>query len=453
MMTYATAMSYSRLNALGLITNAQQDAAVAHPQRDAIGANASPAQCLAWMVEQRLVSHMALIALLDEDHEGMSEADYEELWGIYGDVLAACDALSSRMNAQLFDQLVADEFISRRQREKASRYSSFVLETSAQALAHVVLAKAMSPAEFDALTIRAKTGQGSAKTTQRLQLLASAGIEMERLRGHYPAVPPNRGSRLHGGLRLLIGFFVFACSYLLYHLVVSVPACDSPIVTKTIQSMLHNAVRGALPADHAFNPTLIQVREVGHAWARRQRGCTANVTAEGMTLPYAYVVERRTDRKNEIGVTGANREIVEARYGNIGYDGDFGNEAEPIGRENLEAAFRAGMAHSRVGRPVFPPKTAVDQVIDLFSDVNQDRMREIADVEPIGACRTLQAETRYACRVMIEHNDPVRAMMGQLPRIIDAEFTFERDAGAKQWRMSDDFAFSFDRAVAQPRRK
>ncbi|MBD8530468.1 MULTISPECIES: hypothetical protein [unclassified Massilia] len=453
MTTYATATSYSRLNALGIITNAQQDAAVRHPQRNEIGGTASPAGCLAWMVEQRIVSHMELIALTGEDDEDMNDADWEELSDIYEEALSACDAFSSRMNAQLFEQLAADGLISMRQQKKASQYNSFVLQTPAQALAHVVLANAMSLADFDALTMRVRTEQGSPENKQRLRLLENAAIEIERLRRLYPSASTARRPRLHAVLRLLLIFFVLACSYLLYHVFVSVPACDAPIVTKTIGASLRRVVRGEIPAGQVFNPTLTHVRQVGHAWARRQRGCTADVVAGDDSIPYSYIVGPLPSKRNKTGVAGANREIVEARFSNIGIDGDFGNKAEPIGRENLEAAFRAGVAQNREGRAAFLPKSAIDQVMDLFSPVNQDRMREIADIEPIGACRALQAETRYICRVLIEHNDPIRTMMGQLPRIIDAEFTFERNAAGKEWRMSDDFAFSFDRAVAEPRRK
>lgn len=450
-MNYATPMSYSRLNALGLITDAQQDVANAHPQRNAIGANASPARCLAWMVEQRIVSQLELIELWDEDNEGLNDADWEEMDEICDEALAACGTFSGRMNAELLAQLAADGLISKKQHKKAARHSSFVLQTPAQALAHVVLANAMSSAQFDALMIRVRTEKGTAESGQRARLLENAEIEINRLRKLYGPVSQGSGSRMRNWLRMLIVFFLLACCYLFYHLVLSVPACDSPVMTKTIQSLLRDAVRAKIPSAHTFRPALTHMREVGHAWARRQRACTANVVIEDAAIPYTYIVGPLPNKGNKVGVTAANREIVEARFSNIGYDGDFGNRAEPIGRENLEAAFRAGMARRSDSRPAFLPKSSIDQVMDLFSDVNQDRMREIADLEPIGNCRVISAETRYACRLLIEHNDPVRAMLGQLSRLLEAEFTFERDAVGKPWRMSEDFASSFDQAVAKGR--
>jgi len=79
------------------------------------------------------------------------------------------------------------------------------------------------------------------------------------------------------------------------------------------------------------------------------------------------------------------------------------------------------------------------------------RTREIADIEPLGACRALQGGASYACRVMVERNDPVLSMLGQPSEIVEGEFTFERSRDGKTWQVAADFDNAFAHAVAASR--
>lgn len=90
-------------------------------------------------------------------------------------------------------------------------------------------------------------------------------------------------------------------------------------------------------------------QEIGYAPATRQRGCSATLELGKERMPYAYTIAPSKGDEGGYTITGAEPAMVEARYGRIGPDGNFGNKAEPVGRDNVERAFRAGVEalHSR----------------------------------------------------------------------------------------------------------
>jgi hypothetical protein len=448
----ASATHFSRLSAIGLISEEQRNAALTHPKRTAIGA-ASPARCLAWMVEQRIISFAELDDWPIDNPEEVDERYWDEQNEVLDEALPEIGRVGPGMNAGLLDELARDGFITESQRDSAAGAPFFlILDTPAQALAHVVATNAMSQADFDALLAGARCGQGAEHAEWRVRIVKDAAADVERLRKLYkPLTHPVRRAGLHGGWRFLISCAVLVCGYSVYQFVTSVPLCGSAEIKESVQLRLYS--EGMKVDKNGFPrvPKLGQIKEVGHARARRQRGCTATVEFNGESLPYTYVIlGLAAGRKTKVSFLAANRTIVEARFGNIGYDGNFGNKAEPIGRDNLEAALIAGVDRLR-GRLIPSPKKILPEVMDIFTLANLDRRREIVDVEPIGACRALQFGTRYACRVIVERNDPLSASLRQEPDILDAEFIFERQEAGAEWRMADDFSETFAQAIAKAR--
>ena len=249
---------------------------------------------------------------------------------------------------------------------------------------------------------------------------------------------------------------VAACALLMgaYHLVqwqTGVPGCDSGTTTEAIRSMFSPRIGSPLYGIEGAAIKLGDITEIGYVPARRQRACSATLVLEGESFPYTYIVGPLAGQDGKMGITGAQRGIVEARFGNVGEDGDFANQAAPIGRAQLEAALRAGVnAMPGLHAPASPdPDTAVR---NIFNRVSAERTREIADIEPIGTCRAVQAGMRYTCRVMVERNDPLFASVGMGAEILDAEFTFERQGTNAPWRVAGDFSQTFAQALDQARK-
>jgi hypothetical protein len=239
-----------------------------------------------------------------------------------------------------------------------------------------------------------------------------------------------------------------------------VPACADSDTIVSVEGMISTATietsskkLGGGKSESADMPKLSQVKEVGYASAKRQRGCVGTVAVGDAKMPYAYIVGPHPHKPSELAVMGADQAIVEARFSHIGADGNFSNNAEPVGRDNLGKALRAGVealhkgsypSHLRMREPMLPSAR--------MRQVDPDRLREIAEIEPLGACSEMNAGTQYACRVLVERNDPMLAAIGMNSSMtLEGEFTFIRDAGGQQWRMSDDFPAAFMSAVLKAR--
>lgn len=223
---------------------------------------------------------------------------------------------------------------------------------------------------------------------------------------------------------------VLGTAYFLFSWYNAIPSCASGRVRESIQSTVWHALRAddrnVVPA----LPRVLKAQEIGHATARRERGCIATVRAGEELLSYAYIVSPRDSRKVTFQVTQAHHLLVAARFGNLDRDGDFAHKAEPIGRENLERAL-----HSALDTP------------NLFTTRSL-----ISQVEPLGACRPMGGEGRYACKVMLQLGSPAQDGARTSFGIVQAEFTFERAAGQPEWRAAGDTYSRYLRAVLEARK-
>jgi hypothetical protein len=237
------------------------------------------------------------------------------------------------------------------------------------------------------------------------------------------------------------------------------PACDAGDTVDTVRRMLLQAPApahadihpGATPLP-AGAPTLSEVKEVGYAAGSRVRGCAARLEVHGVRTPYAYTIAPSADDASRFTAGAAAPALVAARFGRIDADGGFGNKAEPLGRDKLERAFRAGvdtLRHDGAGARQIGMLEQMRRAAARGRGA-RERLREIAELEPLGACRPLKGGSHYACRLMIERNDPLLAAIGVgSSTILQGDFTFER-AGAA-WRVSPAFADELAQTVRRGR--
>jgi len=233
-----------------------------------------------------------------------------------------------------------------------------------------------------------------------------------------------------GTLKKLVVYpAVLAGAYFLFNWYNAIPSCASGAVRESIQLSAWDALRAKNPEVVPRLPTMLKAQEIGHASARRERGCVATVRAGEELLSYAYIVEPREHRRVKFGVTQAHPLLVTARFGHLDRDGDFGNKAQPVGRDNIERALRSVLDSPNM----FTTGTLISQV------------------EPMGSCRFLQEGQRYACDVMLELSNPSQTRASAF-HILQATFIFERDASQSAWRAAGDTYGKYLHAVHEARK-
>ena len=447
-MTTADAVScFSRLEALGLIDDEACANGAAHPRRGEAEALRDPAQQLIWMVSQRIVSHADVVAIAQRSLNAVEDGPQRERNAILLQVLPQLEALCTSLDAQLFDALLAEGLITQEQcAHMKARPSTLALDSEAHALAVMVDSGVLAESSFDTLMARVESEQARDGGARRMRIMEEAHARFIAIRAVRQALID--ASQSANKRRLPVAILgAVAMLFVVYHVYAwmdAVPGCDDISARKAINGMISKVVGSA-----AVMPKLSQIREVGYASAREQRGCTANLEMMGESFPYAYVIASVEGKDGEFSIGGAQPALVKARFGKIGEDGDFGNKAEPIGRVQLEAAMRAALESKPSALTEVMAGAAA--VKAAFNGIDLDRTREIADVEPLGACRVLQGGASYACRVMVERNDPMLSMFGLPSEIVEGEFTFERARDRKAWQVSEDFGSAFARALAESR--
>jgi len=442
---------FSRLEALGLIDDEQCATGAAHPQRDEAEAMGDPARQLIWMVSQRIVSHADVVAIAQQSLNAVEDGPQRERNAVLLEVLPRLEALSASLDAQLFDALLADGLITQDQcAQMKARPSTLALDSEAHALAVMVDSGVLAESGFDTLMARVESEQARDGGARRMRIMEDANARFIAIRAVRQAVidASQSANKRRLPVSILGAVAMLFVGYHVYAWMGAVPGCDDLSTRHTVNGMISRVVGSADPGS-AGMPRLSRIREVGYASAREQRGCSANLEVMGESIPYAYVIAPVEGKGGRFSIGGAQPALVEARFGKIGEDGDFGNKAEPIGRVQLEAAMRAALESKRSAlADVMAGAAAVEAA---FAGIDLDRTREIADIEPLGACRVLRGSASYACRVMVERNDPMLSMFGQPSEIVEGEFTFERTRDGKAWQVSEEFGDAFARALSESR--
>ena len=228
----------------------------------------------------------------------------------------------------------------------------------------------------------------------------------------------------------------------------SVPGCAAGGTRSSIERLFLESsldrIDSLKPDEPVPRPEVGRISEVGYASAARVRACKTTVKLDGESSPYAFTIAAAPEGRSGFIITGAQPAIVEARFGHIDADGNYGNKAEPLGRAEVERAFRAGIEGGHGGlaglapeKPAFDVENAARRKFGLSYD-SAERKKEIAEVEPLGPCRPVEGDKVYRCRLLVERNEPLLAALGRdASMVLDGEFTFERDGATGQWRATE----------------
>lgn len=232
-----------------------------------------------------------------------------------------------------------------------------------------------------------------------------------------------------------------------------VPACDAPEITALVTHLFSSATIDAAaavyppPASAQMPPIPCEVKEVGFARTARVRACTGVADIQGKKTVFAFTVGAPPGEPGGMGIMGADPVLVRARFGNFDANGDFANQAQPIGRDNLNKAFRAGVAALSEGNTDAHP----GRPSTLQTQLMAERLRDIAQLEPLAPCRESRAGLHYSCRLLVEDNEHLMAATGHGFIMLEDDFTFERDAAGKDWRVSAEFPKQYSGAVVKGR--
>lgn len=219
--------------------------------------------------------------------------------------------------------------------------------------------------------------------------------------------------------------------------------CDARATISAVEKM-------AYPAGDGDAVKLLEPAQAGFAAAEGERGCVGTLIVDGERIPHAWVIARDPQHPDRPTLKAGNRAIVEARFSHIDAAGRFSNTAAPLGRAGLAQALRAGVTRMRA-----PYTDALKSNIRLDGGTAEDmaaidnaRAFEIADIEPLGACRPAFPAGSYVCSVLLEHNDPLAEELHiGGATTLRADFTFAPVPGQARWRVGPQFASEFGRAV------
>jgi hypothetical protein len=449
----------------GLITDAQHDAVLAHPETATLPPIPGPAHALAWMCVKGLVTQEeidAAVERLEEASPPVATADdaaelaYEaEEFVELGDRGITHEAVNALFNDGLVDAQTRDMAL-----EETPLVGS-VPAAPAATLAWMVIDGPLEKERFEATRAEVAAEPAFAMAADRARIVAEAQQEIaadEKTSGAWQADAQGKRRRSAWLSRLAtlavvggLGWYFFAPE--------GVPACNADATRKTLQGlMLRVSIDARTQGLREVGiPTLSGLREVGYRKDERTRGCMATMILEDGTKSIAYTIgpvsAKNGSDSDKMTVRGADPVIVEARFGNLDAKGKPLYNAEPIGRPAAEKAFRDGVtalqsnspAAAMLQRQLERQRSTTGLVV-----TDADREREIADFEPTGPCRVHDDGVSRVCPLVVEYNDSLLATIGRAQSLpLTGEFTFVQDNG--NWRMSDDFAKRFTRTVLEAR--
>lgn len=453
----------------GLITDAQHDAVLAHPETPRLPPLPGPAHALAWMRVRGLITEDEQNAALDRVYDAVPEnphADDAADSAIDADDLM--ELAEQGITHEALQALHGDGLIDTVTRDTALQEAP-VVGTVPPALpatlAWLVSEELLDKKDFDALRaqVAAEPAFAMAAERQRIVNEAQALIDADAQAMNTWQSRSQRTRRV-GALKFMLGVLAIGGGLGWYFLWPnSVPACDAASTRKTLDSLMVRVamdvrMRTIDPDKRAEvrTPSVSSMREIGYRKTDRVRGCAAVMTQDDSSDEMAYTIGPVSPESDKMVVRGADLAIVQARFGNLDASGKPLYNAEPIGRAALEKAFRAGAAPlsasgasgARSAASRLRPNNDLSMI-----ERDPDRSREIAEIEVAGPCRALENEAVQACPLVVEYNDRLLSAIGgdTTTLALAGDFNFVEDNGS--WRVSDDFPKTFTRRVLEARLK
>lgn len=442
-MTSTSSTPLATLQCAGIITADQHMRAVSHPDCGDLAGNDSLADHLVWLRGVEIIDEAVLErarAHVEATFDGAERARY----------LAAIEGASGvlvnvhELQKACFQRVLDAGWITRAEYDRALAAvgpNETVITGPAGILAWMI---DRGIVEIERLnTIRAAGNPDG--DAEKAAMLADLEAMLTR-----PARLARRRWAWTAGTLLVAGFVGW-----LFFWPASVPGCATGGTRSSVERLFLGSTLDRIdalkPDEPIPRPEVGRISEVGYAGAARVRACKTTVKLEGETVPYAFTIAAAPEGRSGFVITGAQPAILEARFGHIDADGNYGNKAEPLGRTEVERAFRAGV-ESSLGRaapqaPAFDVENAVRRKFGLSYD-SPERKREIAEIEPLGPCRPVAGDKVYRCRLLVERSEPLLAALGRdASMLLDGEFTFERDGAAGRWRTTQAFRGELSRAI------
>lgn len=415
--------SVEALHVLKLLTRRQREQALAHPDLPQLAIGTPIPDTLLWLYRRQIITSEDMTSLSLSVARNYSDNELALRLSILQQVVEV-------LNGESLDHLRDEAIITPELYQQALTHLpvDVLLPTPGEALNWMVHVGLLPRAQFKTTVQRIEAGGNDdakrvVRHTQSRQDEHKQAVRGVILDGLFP------GSRLTW---LIVA--PLALAGMVWYLVSgsSVPECDATDTIATVTRMLDKAAPEGTP-----KASLHDVKEAGYASSHNIRGCLATIALGDEKMAYAYTVARDdSGSKRRISYMGAQPMLVQARFGTI-EDGDFAQQAKPLGREALEKAFRDGMDGARLmPRP--------RQAFSLTQSM--ERTREIAEIEPLAPCREVSPGV-YSCRLLIERNDALLGMLNGGSAVMqEGEFTFQRDAAGNGWSVTPQFALELRQA-------
>lgn len=449
---------------LGLITQDQLDGALHHPFSHEFEAGTPLVDALLSLTVNGLISEETLIHTKNNLRIHFSGLDYRERNELIEEVLMKLELFKRGSSLEAFDALLKLDLISAEQYTKATEaFSDEHLQTPAAALAWMKANDLISNDDFKQMVQRVTEQAQFASGKEAAEVLAQAEALLEKIDHAYNDAVSQALMPLKLAGLIIVAVIIYAV-WAVFFRVPSPPTCNSKDTRSAIESMFFrmniakkSSVYGMLHHDEQDSTGHLRVKsiqEIGYAKTDGIRACMAEVGDQKEVSSYGFTVKLSQDKDSDFIVTGANPQLIKARFSHIDAEGNYANQAQPIGRANLENAFREGFTKI-VGNRSATLEALARRNQELQGSrssslkTDPDRDRQIAEVEPLGPCRETTDSRRYTCPVMFERNNRLMEALGlNANGVFEGEFTFERDTSGKSWQVTD--AFSEEYSNAKP---
>lgn len=472
---------------LEIINTNQRDQALNHPQTAELDKLESLSEVLFWLINQRIypLEDFEQFLLTESQSAWLGTEKDRQRLPIIAETHAILRYVRTQLNLKILNQAVTDKLINEIQQTRAESNlpDDVVFGSTAELLAWAIVMEYITPQELETLRSSIAAEPNFAGAQMRTETLAGAELQVKTIistiekatnRAMWKELFSGSGWMWAGGAILAFAwlFWPTGSTTRPEKEADSPPACTSAVVQKTLDNMMLRArLESSVGQRELLNPeattkSYLFVQkpiEVGYAKVDHTRGCLATLNSSGVESPYAFTISPQPiapgEKQNldDFIVIGADPDIVKARFSNITAEGNYAQLALPIGRKNLDLAFRAGVEHFEAN--------SSDHAVDLakamqqlrpkksiLSKTDANREREIAEIEPTAPCQTLEKDKRYRCPLMIERNDPLLAAIGRNSNtIIKSDFTFELDPSSKTWKVSDSFAKEYVESITKGR--